>query len=600
MSEDLRFFIPISKIDKERRTVSGYASTETKDNDGEVVSLDAVKKALPGYMAWGNIREMHRLSAVGTAREAHIDSNGLWLTARIVDEGAWQKCLEGVYKGYSIGGRKLAKVGDRITELDLTEVSIVDRPSNPDARFTVQKSAKSAKEAYLVKAPTADDNSKTLRKALKLASALAKADPDIGLPGKDGFSLPTKKTDGACDPHGKVDCDECKEDAAKMAAKATKKAAKKAAKAEKAEKIAKAANSIAIEKSVSAMLPFLTLKADGDARGLAKSKIGSGHGPNLEDLVLRKGGNANFEITNSDFDLDSLFGKDFAMTTQNSGLDSAVLDILKRAAQPTQAMRMKAAGDNLKKARGARKNCAVAVKSAHEMLKAAYVAKLAKAKKPDDNDADDDPMVKAMNELQKAFSELGKVGTFTKAAREQLKKAASRSGQRGQETGDGNEFYRKPDGVTDLSPSDLSTAGPGSKGGSKEPALQSLDSNWDGKLAKFIGKDGKIDANLVAMIAENAELAGQVATLSKMPAGRDGRRPYAFDLTKVAGKSGSNVDRSQQEILFKGVDIDSLNSENEEIAKREKAKIAGNLLLSPSMGRSILDNEFHGGVVGRN
>src|ERR1017187_1437885 len=34
---DFHVFLPIAKIDKEKRTVSGYASTPTKDSDGEVV-----------------------------------------------------------------------------------------------------------------------------------------------------------------------------------------------------------------------------------------------------------------------------------------------------------------------------------------------------------------------------------------------------------------------------------------------------------------------------------------------------------------------------------------------------------------------------------
>lgn len=145
------FFMPIAKVDKAKRTVSGYASTECLDMDGETVAKTAIEAALPGYWQWRNIREMHQPSAVGVAQEANIDDKGLYLTAKISDNDAWQKCLDGVYKGFSIGGRKLAKTGNKITKIDLVEVSIVDRPSNPECTLTVQKAAAESAEAYLIK-----------------------------------------------------------------------------------------------------------------------------------------------------------------------------------------------------------------------------------------------------------------------------------------------------------------------------------------------------------------------------------------------------------------------------------------------------------------
>ena len=90
---DFNFFLPIAKIDQEKRTVSGYASTPTKDSDGEIVSLDAIKMALPSYLEYGNIREMHALKAVGVAAETNVDKKGLFLTAYISDDQAWKKCL---------------------------------------------------------------------------------------------------------------------------------------------------------------------------------------------------------------------------------------------------------------------------------------------------------------------------------------------------------------------------------------------------------------------------------------------------------------------------------------------------------------------------
>ena len=88
----LNFYCPIAKVDAEQRLVFGYASTEACDSQGEIVRKEAIEAALPAYMRFANIREMHQHSAVGVAKEAMIDANGLWLKAKIVDDGAWRRC----------------------------------------------------------------------------------------------------------------------------------------------------------------------------------------------------------------------------------------------------------------------------------------------------------------------------------------------------------------------------------------------------------------------------------------------------------------------------------------------------------------------------
>jgi len=134
-------FLPIAKVDRAERMVWGYASTPTRDLDGEVVALAAIKDALPGYMQWRNVREMHQPSAVGVAKEASVDETGLYLGAKIVDDDAWRKVLEDVYKGFSIGGTVTDRDGSTITGLELIEISLVDRPANPDCRIEVIKAA---------------------------------------------------------------------------------------------------------------------------------------------------------------------------------------------------------------------------------------------------------------------------------------------------------------------------------------------------------------------------------------------------------------------------------------------------------------------------
>ena len=140
----MKFYFPIAKVDAERHEVWGYASTEARDDQGEIVKRDALIAALGDYMKFANIREMHQLSAVGVAKEAGVDDKGLYVGARIVDDQAWLKVVEGVYKGYSIGGRVTRRdPADHktVTGLILDEISLVDRPANPEAVFDYWKAA---------------------------------------------------------------------------------------------------------------------------------------------------------------------------------------------------------------------------------------------------------------------------------------------------------------------------------------------------------------------------------------------------------------------------------------------------------------------------
>lgn len=140
MNDNLDLYIPFTKKDNEKKLVFGYASTEAVDSQGEIVSKQAITEALPDYMKFANIREMHQPSAVGKTKSAKIDKKGLFISAKVVDPLAWTKIKEGVYNGFSIGGRKLTSVGKKITKLKLSEISLVDRPANPESVFTLFKS----------------------------------------------------------------------------------------------------------------------------------------------------------------------------------------------------------------------------------------------------------------------------------------------------------------------------------------------------------------------------------------------------------------------------------------------------------------------------
>ena len=148
------FYLPIEKIDKAERLVYGWASVATvdgkalKDMQGEIVPVDAIKAAMPGWLEWGGpIRVMHQPIAAGTTKHAQIiegpdkDKEGLYIGAFIGDNDAWQKVQDEILRGFSIGGEKLEKIGDTVTKLNLYEVSLVDRPANQACRIDLFKAA---------------------------------------------------------------------------------------------------------------------------------------------------------------------------------------------------------------------------------------------------------------------------------------------------------------------------------------------------------------------------------------------------------------------------------------------------------------------------
>lgn len=126
--------------------VWGYASSEAVDSDGEIIAAEAMKAAIPDYMKFGAVREMHGSNAAGTAIEINVEDDGrTFFGAHIVDPVAVTKVKTGVYKGFSIGGSVTARDElnkSQITGLKLTEISLVDRPANPDAVFTCYKADK--------------------------------------------------------------------------------------------------------------------------------------------------------------------------------------------------------------------------------------------------------------------------------------------------------------------------------------------------------------------------------------------------------------------------------------------------------------------------
>jgi hypothetical protein len=146
----LSIAVPFSKVNKENRTVSGFATLNNVDQTGDVVTAEASLKAFDNFR--GNIREMHQSIAVGKMlsfkAETFFDPisksfyDGVWVSAYI-SKGAqdtWEKVLDGTLSGFSIGGRindvdnEVNKSSGEtvrfIKDYDLIELSLVDSPAN--------------------------------------------------------------------------------------------------------------------------------------------------------------------------------------------------------------------------------------------------------------------------------------------------------------------------------------------------------------------------------------------------------------------------------------------------------------------------------------
>jgi len=177
-----RLFCPISKVeDAGDGTIKvwGWASTGARDDDGEIILPEAIKAALPDYLKWGAVREMHQPKAVGTAIEAEVQDDGrTWFGAHVVDPVAVKKVQNKVLKGFSVGGvtiRRKDVEKTTITGINLIEVSLVDRPANPECEIVIAKAA-GADAAYVDDLADMVTTGKVdVRALLKAAQGLAAA-----------------------------------------------------------------------------------------------------------------------------------------------------------------------------------------------------------------------------------------------------------------------------------------------------------------------------------------------------------------------------------------------------------------------------------------
>jgi hypothetical protein len=143
-------FFQIVKSDKNAdgtMMVYGKATDDSIDIDQQICDPTWLDSAMPDWFkSGGNIREQHSNIAAGVAKEYEKKADGHYIHALVVDPISVKKVDTGVLKGFSIGikGPRIVRdekaANGRIIDGQIVEVSLVDRPANPNCQLVLAKS----------------------------------------------------------------------------------------------------------------------------------------------------------------------------------------------------------------------------------------------------------------------------------------------------------------------------------------------------------------------------------------------------------------------------------------------------------------------------
>jgi hypothetical protein len=161
MSQAMKtLFCRASKVDEEKRTVTGIGASEAVDSEGEIFDYASSKPYVEAWSegaqqrsqgkSFGNIRAQHDIKkAAGNLIEPIVFDDAqklIILTAFISDDQEWAKCLCGTYTGFSILGPVVGEKWSDSTNPGVKrytcapiEFSVCDLPCNEEAVFTAVK-----------------------------------------------------------------------------------------------------------------------------------------------------------------------------------------------------------------------------------------------------------------------------------------------------------------------------------------------------------------------------------------------------------------------------------------------------------------------------
>lgn len=167
-------FVRINKIDEATQSVSGTATQEVPDRDGEIFDYDGSKpyvekwsdyfKQQTGGKSLGNLRAMHRPISAGVLTDVSFNdlAKSIDVTAKINDPVEWQKVMDGNYTGFSFSGKVVKRWRDPENRslmryiANPTELSLADMPAVPTATFKFAKADGSIEERTFKVAARAD------------------------------------------------------------------------------------------------------------------------------------------------------------------------------------------------------------------------------------------------------------------------------------------------------------------------------------------------------------------------------------------------------------------------------------------------------------
>lgn len=141
--------LEIRAVDEEQRIVEGVANTASLDSFGTIIEPRGARFRLPIPLLWQHRKD----DPVGEVIHAEVSDTQIRVRARIpliaepgplrdLTDRAWQAVKYGLVRGFSIGFAKDFKSrGNRVTEWQWRELSLVTLPSNQEATILAVRSA---------------------------------------------------------------------------------------------------------------------------------------------------------------------------------------------------------------------------------------------------------------------------------------------------------------------------------------------------------------------------------------------------------------------------------------------------------------------------
>lgn len=128
-------------------TIEGYAAVfDGLDREGENFAEGAFPRGIQRFLTSQAALCYHHKADVGVGNVLHLEEHkgkGLWMRGRVdyqPETSPWRHIYNGVkkgtFKGLSIGGF-FKRIGNKIVDVDFTEISITPVPIHPGTNFAV-------------------------------------------------------------------------------------------------------------------------------------------------------------------------------------------------------------------------------------------------------------------------------------------------------------------------------------------------------------------------------------------------------------------------------------------------------------------------------